>query len=343
MQVIIPCAGKSSRFPNTRPKYMLTMPDGRMMLQHVADPYIQKGYAVHFVIVKEHVERYDAEYAIRHAYGDSVFVHILDDFTSGPAETIHETIKEWNDTPFIVHDCDSFFDYDIPDGPFISYVDLHHYPDLHNLTAKSYVIYEDGIIKNIIEKKISSEYICVGAYGFHSTDTYKAYYNKIINDCSGEIFLSHIVKSMVSSNIPFYSIEAQNYIDCGTYEAFMDYIRDHTTIFCDIDGVIFKNQSHHFRNNYSNPPQANMQAVEFIKNKIEMGATVIFTTARPEKYKDVTEQGLRDAGIEKFQVIYNLPHSPRMLINDVSTTNPWPAATSINVPRDNDDYWKMFK
>ena len=31
--LIIPCAGKSSRFPNMKPKYMLTHPDGKLMIE----------------------------------------------------------------------------------------------------------------------------------------------------------------------------------------------------------------------------------------------------------------------------------------------------------------------
>lgn len=343
MQVIIPCAGKSSRFPNTRPKYMLTMPDGRMMLQHAADPYIQKGYTVHFVIVKEHVEQYDAEYAIRHAYGDSVFIHILDDFTSGPAETIYEVVKDWNDTPFIVNDCDSFFDYDIPSGPFIVYADIHDYPSINNVAAKSFVIHEDGVVKNIIEKRISSEYICIGAYGFNSSLHYKVYYELLEIRFHKELFLSHIVKRMLEDDVIFHSIQGHNYVDCGTYDSFVENMRNHTTIFCDIDGVIFKNQSHHFKNNYSSEPQPNPNAIQYLKDKLANGATIIFTTSRPEEYKEITENGIRAAGIEKFQVLYGLPHSPRLLINDVSTTNPWPSASAINIPRDDDDYWQMFK
>lgn len=341
MQVIIPCAGRSSRFPNTRPKFMLTMPDGRMMLQHAADTYIEKGYTVHFILVKEHVEKYDAEYAIRHVYGDKVFVHILDDFTSGPAETIYQTIKHWNDTPFIVNDCDSFFDYDIPTGGFVVYADLHDYPDIHNVAAKSFVIHEDGLVKNIIEKKISSEFICIGAYGFQSSNDFKFYYNLL--SLNNEVFLSHIIKRMLEDDVIFHSIKGNNYIDCGTYDSFIDNMRNHCTIFCDIDGVIFKNQSHHFKNNYSNDPVAIENAFQFLKRKVENGATIIFTTSRPEEYKEITEQAIRDAGIETFQVLYGLPHAPRLLINDVSATNPWPSASSINVPRDNEDYWKMFE
>ncbi len=33
--LIIPCAGQSSRYPNLRPKWMLTHPDGELMIEKV--------------------------------------------------------------------------------------------------------------------------------------------------------------------------------------------------------------------------------------------------------------------------------------------------------------------
>lgn len=343
MRIIIPCAGKSSRFPNTRPKYLLTMPDGRMMLQHAADKYLDAGHSVTFVVVKEHSEKYESEYAIRKAYGDSVDVCILDDFTNGPAETIYNVVKEWEDVPFAVNDCDSFFEFEIPENTsFAVYADLHNYPNLSHIHAKSFIIKNDDIATDIIEKKISSEYVCIGGYGFASSDQYKLHYHAVKNDGKNEIFISHVMKSMIDSGTHILAIEGTNYTDCGTYDSYIEHMRKHVTIFCDIDGVIFKNQSRYFKNGHHNPPTFNQNAIDFIKNKIADGATVIFTTARKEDAKEATEAGIRLAGIVNFRVIYGLPHAPRLLINDVHYSNPWPTATAINAPRNDNDFWKMF-
>ena len=343
MRIIIPCAGKSSRFPNTRPKYLLTMPDGRMMLQHAADKYLEAGHSVTFVVVKEHSEKYESEYAIRKAYGDAVDVFILDDFTNGPAETVYKVIKDWEDVPFAVNDCDSFFDFNIPvNSNFSVYIDLHNYPTLSHIYAKSFIIRNNNTILDIIEKKISSEFVCVGGYGFASSDEFKFHYKLVKNGNNSEIFISHVMKSMIDSGIHITATEGSNYIDCGTYDSYITHMKKHVTIFCDIDGIIFKNQSKYFKNSYSNPPTINQNAINFIKDKISNGATVIFTTARNIDTKEITEEGIRRAGIENFQVIYGLPHAPRLLINDVHYSNPWPTAIAINAPRNDDDFWKMF-
>ena len=343
MKVIIPCAGKSSRFPNTRPKYLLTMPDGRMMLQHAADKYLDAGHEVTFVIVKEHSEKYESEYAIRQAYGDAVNIFTLDDFTNGPADTVYEVMKEWEDTAFAVNDCDSFFDFEIPNNStFAVYADLHNYPNLSHIYAKSFILKDDNTVIDIIEKKISSEYICIGGYGFASSDQFKRHYHKVKIAAVSEVFISHVMKSMIDEDINILAIEGKNYTDCGTYDSYIDHMKKHVTIFCDIDGVIFKNQSRYFKNSHHQPPTFNQNAIDFIKNKISNGATVIFTTARKEDAREATEAGIRLAGIENFQVIYGLPHAPRLLINDVHYSNPWPTATAINAPRNDNDFWKMF-
>ena len=41
--LIIPCAGRSSRYPNLRPKWLLTHPDGDLMLEKVVDALTING------------------------------------------------------------------------------------------------------------------------------------------------------------------------------------------------------------------------------------------------------------------------------------------------------------
>jgi hypothetical protein len=69
------------------------------------------------------------------------------------------------------------------------------------------------------------------------------------------------------------------------------------------------------------------------------GCKIIFVTSRPSEFKVVTENKLNECGFKNYQVIYDLPHTPRTIINDYSVSNPYPTAISINVPRDDDDFW----
>ena len=235
MKIIIPCAGRSSRFPTARPKYLLTMPDGKPMFMHAAAPYYGYGcYPVTFVVIKEHCALYDADTAIRNAYGDSVDIVVLDEFTSGPAETIYLTVKDWPDTAFMSADCDSFYNATIPAGQnFITSIDISNYPALSNIAAKSFIIEENGIVRNIVEKRVVSGNICVGGYGFESSKKYAASYEYIKRNFMGELFVSHVIKHQMDMNKDiFKNIEVDAYIDCGTYADFIDHAKKHMTIFC---------------------------------------------------------------------------------------------------------------
>ena len=345
MRVIVPCAGRSSRFPNTRPKYLLTMPDGELMLQHVVRNWIE-DYPVTVVINREHDEQYNASAAIKRIWGDRVHVHILDDFTNGPAETIYETIRDWDDTPFFVQDCDSLFNVKLPHNRnCVTYIDLNDYPTLTNIAAKSFVALHETLITNIVEKRLISDNVCVGGYGFHSSYGYRHHYELLVErqGTQHEIFISHVIKLMLQQGGIFTGTKATDYLDCGTYESFLTNQKHHKTIFCDLDGVIFYNQSEYFDNNYTIPPTLKPNAVNFLLDQQAKGATIVFTTSRKHKYAAITETALNTAGFQDYRILYDLPHAPRMLINDVSATNPWPSATAINSPRDDDDYWKAIQ
>ena len=56
--LIVPCAGRSSRFPNTKPKFLLTHPDGKLMIEHAIEGIdINKFDQIVITIVKEHDEK----------------------------------------------------------------------------------------------------------------------------------------------------------------------------------------------------------------------------------------------------------------------------------------------
>ena len=57
--LILPVAGRSSRFPGMRPKWLLTMPDGKTMLQKSVEKINLAAYdRIVVVCLKEHVDEY---------------------------------------------------------------------------------------------------------------------------------------------------------------------------------------------------------------------------------------------------------------------------------------------
>jgi len=344
MAVIIPCAGQSSRYPDTRPKFLLTIADGNCLFQKAAKPYLEQT-DVHFVILKEHAQKYDAEIAIKKAFEhrDNVFIHILDTPTSGPAETVYVVAAKLDDQPIFIQDCDSFFNADLRKDNHVCIADLKTNRNVSNVASKSFAIVNDqNILTNIVEKSVSSNFVCVGGYGFKSAREYCVAYDHLQNiNTQGEIFVSHIIKQMLFDNV-FRVNNVKEYIDLGTYDEFTDYNKKRPAIFCDLDGTVFYNQSKLFSNDYTYVPTPIPNAVRYLLNKQNEGASFIFTTSRPNKYNLITQTALDKCGFRDYRILYDIPHAPRILINDVSKTNPYPSAVAINVPRDDNEIWKMI-
>jgi len=348
MAVIVPCAGRSSRFPGTRPKYLLTLYNGQLMVEKAVEPYLATE-DIHIIILKEHSEKYDAKLALERIYKNNpnVNIHVLDDVTSGPAETVYVVAKQINPNESIyIQDCDSFFDGIISKSNQVSVADLRNFRDVTNVAAKSYAVLNDqDMLTNIIEKSVSSNYICVGGYEFATAAEFCENFEELKKQAGPsntiEIFVSHIIRNMLHKT-SFNIHQVSEFIDCGTYTEFVKYNQSKPTIFCDLDGTVFYNQSHHFSNNYSHTPKPITSAVEYLLNKQKHGSKIIFTTSRPDEYADITTHTLRELGFNDVSVLFNMPHAPRMVINDNSRTNPYPTALAMNVPRDDNSYWEKI-
>ena len=168
MAVIIPCAGRSSRYPNTRPKYLLTLPNHECFFERVYNSYPDDE--VHIIILKEHEELYSAQTAIHKS--TNAVVHMLEKPTSGPAETVYEIAKNL-DTNIFIRDCDSFFNSETPTENTVCTVNLSENPDIRRIPEKSFaIVNEQDILVDIVEKQVCSNNICVGGYSFVSSKEY---------------------------------------------------------------------------------------------------------------------------------------------------------------------------
>ena len=66
--LIIPCAGKSTRFPNMKPKYLLTHPKGGiLMLEGIKGLKPELFDKIYITILESHNTKYAAESLIKKA------------------------------------------------------------------------------------------------------------------------------------------------------------------------------------------------------------------------------------------------------------------------------------
>lgn len=349
MEVIVPAAGLSTRFPNVKPKYLHFGYDNKMMLVKAVEPYRGK-HDITVVILQEHVEKYNALEFVRGELPEAYIV-IVEKPTSGPAETVkialhdimlkialHDIMlmKDDIDFEFIVKDCDSFFDHVPVAGNYVCVSNIGDHEQLNRLASKSFVMYNDqDIITNIIEKAVVSDSFCVGGYKFESANKYLETYEKIRHR-NGEFFVSHIIQDMLYSDEIFKKVPVTNYVDVGTAPDWHKY-NDMPVLFCDIDGTLVKAQARYGNNSYDKPPVVLEENVKKIREYHDKGCQIFFTTARPHTYREQTDKMLRSLGFTNFQLITNLHNARRVLINDYNTSNPYPRAEAINIQRDHDN------
>ena len=336
MEIIVPAAGLSTRFPGTRPKFTLTDYEGKSMLYRSLLPYLGK-FSITVGILEIHEKEYDISNFIRSELGDQVRIVILPNPTQGPAHTVYEIIKRRNlseNTSILIKDCDSFFDHEILDGNYIVVTKIKKNSVLKQLAAKSFVISNDqGIVTDIIEKDVVSDTFCIGGYKFNRVKTFLQGYERLSANIR-EVFISHVIQNAILDKEIFIECVADNYVDVGTLDEWWDYNKDRSTIFCDIDGTIIHAQPKY---RYHEDPVKLENNIQRLLELAEQGNDIIFTTARPKSAHEVTESMLKKLGFKNFVLISGLQNAKRILINDFNNANPYPRAISINLKRNTDN------
>ena len=105
-----------------------------------------------------------------------------------------------------------------------------------------------------------------------------------------------------------------------------------STIFCDIDGTIFKYRK--FETYMTSEPELLPKVQEQITKWRSEGHMVILTTARPEYLYSHTLKELVNNGIEFDKLIMGIERGPRYVINDMDPKKLGERAIGINLNRD---------
>lgn len=341
MEIIVPAAGLSTRFPNMKPKYLLYDYKGDMMLMNALKTFRQKGFRIHLGILKEHQEKYNVTEQIQHEWRDNINYIIIDKPTRGPADTVYQIIKAAgiHTSEIFIKDCDSFFEHEITkDDNYVCVSRISQHEILKKLASKSFTIAnENGIITDIVEKEVVSDTFCVGGYKFSSAMMYKKAFEELNTD--REVFVSDVIGRCINSMQIFTNKYVTDYVDVGTAQDWFEY-NDKPVIFCDIDGTIIEAQSR-LDLEAKREPVVLENNVNRLLQLQETGAQFIFTTARENEYTSLTREMLYKLGFKSFNLICGLQNSKRIIINDYNEANPYPRAVAINLYR-NDDRLQDF-
>ena len=344
MNLIIPVAGKSSRYPGMRPKWLLTHPSGNLMIIESISGLDLDSFSNIFVVgLQEHEDQYCFSEGVKrcffNAFGDRVCkkldIVLLEEETKNQPETIFQVIEKRNiQGPIFIKDSDNFFKCDVIPGNFVTTYDISSMESV-NAGNKSYVVTDDnGIITSIVEKKVISSEFCAGGYSFESANIFKESFLKLRDH--SDLYISHMIYSMMLDGIEFGTELASQYIDWGTLRDWNEYKSSFSTIFIDMDGVLVENSGRYFGRLWGStePLERN---VKKIRDLYDTGkCQIIITTSRDESFKEVTKSQLERIGVKYHQIIFNLMHCKRVIVNDHAPTNPYRSCDAINIKRNSD-------
>jgi hypothetical protein len=349
--LIIPMAGKSSRFPNMRPKWMLTHPmTNRFMgIESILGLNHEFFDNIYYVCLSEHEKKYNffdgfifelEELGIR----SKVKILFLDEQTLSQSETVYQAIKVGGIEGFIfIKDSDGYYECNIDDqNNQVAFFDLNDMDDI-NARTKSYIEFDiNGLISNIIEKKVISSTFSVGGYGFESANEFCKIY-ETLKDAEEECYVSHIIFEMILSGSSFCGLKTKNFKDWGTLDAWNKYKSQYRCLFVDIDGTLVSNSSVHFPPyvGTGDPLNAN---ISLLRSLYDSGKVkIILTTSRPERLKELTISEMMKYNIPYDTLVMGLPHCKRVIINDFAKSNPYPSCESINISRNSDNLNDFLK
>jgi hypothetical protein len=339
--LIVPAAGKSSRFPNMRPKWLLSHPDGQLMIEKSVGCMLPHGFdRTVITILESHCKKHDADLILRQVFEGSVDIHILKEESSSASETVYRTLVDLGITEHIcIKDSDCWVEFNsAKNDSYIVGLEINQDSKIENLQSKSFLIFNsDNIINDIVEKKLASNTVCTGVYSVDSV-AFKEGYEEItqspIFDNNTELYVSHIISYLIKNkNKIFERVSASSLKDWGTLEDWEKEQRKFKTYFFDIDGVFLHNVGKYGERTWEKTFEPIEENFSFLKKLSDGGAEIIFVTAREEKYLNKFRKTLCDFGIKYKTIISGCNHAQRILVNDFAPTNPYPSCKAISIPR----------
>lgn len=266
--------------------------------------------------------------------------------TSGATES-SLLAKEFidNDDPLVIYNCDQFIKWNRDD--FLNFLKEKN-PDAalvlyNNRDPKnSFAEITDGKITKLVEKQAISNHALIGFHYWAKGKEFVASAIDLMNNFRSngkpECYISETFNYLQNKTILPYHIADHVFVPLGTPEDVAKYIgkvkefetNKPKTLFIDIDGTIFKHH-HTISDVYQNEPELLPGVLEKINTWDSQGHKIIFTTARKESTRAITESHLKQFGLAWDHLIMGVGGGGRYLINDKLNKTDTDRATGINV------------
>ncbi|MBQ7584561.1 MAG: efflux RND transporter permease subunit [Lachnospiraceae bacterium] len=245
VNLVFPMAGAGSRFAGHGydcPKPLIEL-EGEPFFKRAADSVISriKYERLVFVVLKEHVDRFDIDKKIKAYYRDAKIV-VLPHILPGALMTAMEGARAiHNEYPVIFMDCDLMFtsealyeyygseEYD-SDGTLLTFrsdLDRYSYVDVKEELSGDVTI---KVAAATAEKKVISEHAIAGAYGFINAAVFLKSAEKYLKECPyDEYYISGLYDRMIAAGRKIRVFDTDTYCSFGTpeeYEEAKKYLKE---------------------------------------------------------------------------------------------------------------------
>lgn len=336
MKIIVPCAGRSSRFPNMLPKWMLPDNDGLPMVYKAIRGLNAPVEDLVVTILAEHQQRFNAIEGLKRAFGQPVHCVVLEEPTSSQSETVVETLRRTGiDEPFLVKDSDNYFELGTIEQKY-NYVSVASLEDFDQVNPqnKSYVqVDQEDIIINFREKKVISDLFSVGGYFFTEPKAFLATYDEMLRGTrltGGELYLSEIIAFMALNGHIFKARKARNYDDWGTVTEWRRRLEKQRVFLVSVDGFLFQRGSLYFEP-YFDQVTPNAQAVEAVREMAAAGHTVRYVSIRPSHLETLTRAQIEAQQLPVAPILFDCDVAQWALLTAPHPTLPFRTSDAIEL------------
>lgn len=328
IDIVFPCAGKGERFGSVF-KPLLKIGD-LTFIEKAYQPFSKwEKYIenIYFLVTQEQEQQnkfYD--FLVTRFPKEKVKVILLREETSGPLQTFSKTYLDLksNNNGFIVCDCDHSIDVDpifsrlLATDPDIVIPVWDIKPEEHKNWSK--IISKDSNIVDFKNKELIDTTECEvrGIIGC-------VYYKNVLDfQCIEEqqTEFYQVIKAAFKRGrqISFVSPrKAYFFGDPDMLRNCIEQRRNECTIFCDIDGVLFKHRDHSTCDPDENETLKGVQQLK----QLYKDHMIVLTTARSEKFRDQLVHLLEAKNVPFDKLVMGLPSGPRVLVNDRKPSKPF--------------------
>lgn len=157
------------------------------------------------------------------------------------------------------------------------------------------------------------------------------------------LYVSRIIYQMLLDDIVFIKSDVKEYCDWGTLEDWNKYKSQYATLSIDIDGTLVKNSGQFFSPHWGQTNKIS-DNVDIVNKLYDSGKVeIILTTSRNQKFEKETKEQLEREKIKYHQIIFNLLHAKRIVINNYAPSNPFKCCDAINLKRNSNDLKEMLE